>query len=118
MAYKKVQNKCNNLEKKSKKRYFQENPSECSPSSKSFWNIVRSFISSKGTLPNDNIIIEAPNHTTLAIKRCNLVTIKAKDEIRDEKILVEMFNNNYINIVEKSSRSATKIYRKPIKSRP
>ena len=36
------------------------------------------------------------------------VSIKAKDEIRDEKILVEMFNNHYINIVEKSSGSAPK----------
>ena len=34
--------------------------------------------------------------------------MKAKDEIRDEKILVEMFNNHYINIVEKSSGSALK----------
>ena len=31
------------------------------------------------------------------------MAIKAKDEIRDEHILVEMFNNHYINIAEKSS---------------
>ena len=65
-------------------------------------------------MPNDNIIIEAPNDTNLTIKGGNLVSIKAKDEIRDEKILVEMCNNHYINIVEKSS---PKIYRKPIRSR-
>ena len=40
----------------------------------------------------DNIIIEAPNDTTLTIKGGNLVSIKAKYEIRDENILVEMFN--------------------------
>ena len=59
-------------------------------------------------MSNDKIIIEAPNDTTLTIKGGNLVSIKAKDEIRDEKILVEMFNNHYINIVEKSSGSAPK----------
>ena len=58
-------------------------------------------------MSNDNII-EAPNDTTLTIKRDNIVSIKAKDEIRDEKILVEIFNNHYINIVEKSSGSAPK----------
>ena len=118
MAYKKIKNKCNNLVKKSKKRYFQENTSEGSASSKSFWNAVKPFISSKGNLSNDNIIIEAPNDNTLTIKGGNVVSIIAKDEIRDEKILVEVSNNHYINIVEKSSGSAPKIYREPIKSRP
>ena len=41
LAYKKIKNKCNNLVKKSKKRYFQENASEGSASSKSFWNTVK-----------------------------------------------------------------------------
>ena len=68
-------------------RYFQENASEGSASSKSFWNTVKSFISSKESLSNDNIFIEAPNGTTLTIKGVNLVSIKAKDEIRAEKIL-------------------------------
>ena len=89
-----------------KERYFQENASQDSASGKSLCNTVKSFISSKGTLSNDNIIVEAPNGTTLTIKEGNLVSIKAKDEIRDEKILVEIFNNYYINIVEKLSGSA------------
>ena len=59
-------------------------------------------------MSNGNIIIEAPNDTTLAIKGGSLVSIKAKNELRDEKILVEMFNNHYINIVEKASGSAPK----------
>ena len=75
-------------------RYFQENASEGSASSISFWNTVKSFISSKESLSNDNIFIEAPNGTTLTIKGVNLVSIKAKDEIRAEKILVKMFNNH------------------------
>ena len=119
LAYKKIKNKCNNLVKKSKKRYFQKNcSSEGSASSKSFWNTVEPFISSKGTLSNGNIIIETPNGTTLTIKGANLESIKAKDELDDEKIPVEMFNNHYKNTVEKLSHSAPIIYRKPIKSRP
>ena len=47
-------------------------------------------------MPNNNIIIEASNDTTLTIKGSSLVSIKAKDEILDEKILVEMLNNQYI----------------------
>ena len=104
LAYKKIKNKCNNLVNKMKKRYFQENASKGSASSKSFWNKVKSFISSRGTLSNDNIIIEAPTDTTLTIKGGNLVSIKAKDG----NILVKMFNNHYINIVEKSSGPAPK----------
>ena len=103
LAYKKIKNKCNNLLKKSKKKYFQENANEGSVSNKSFWNTVKPFISNKGTLSNDNIIIESADDITLKVKNGDLVSIKAKDEIRDEHILVEMFNNHYINIVEKSS---------------
>ena len=59
--------------KKSKKKYFQENTSEGSTLSKSFWNTVKPFIRSKGTLSNDHIFIEAPNDTTLTIKEVNFV---------------------------------------------
>ena len=54
-------------------------------------------------MSNDNIffnIAEAVNDATLTVKGGNLVFQKANDEILDEKILVEMFNNDYINIVE------------------
>ena len=103
LAYKKIKNKCNNLLEKSKKKYFQENANEGSVSNKSFWNTVKPFISNKGTLSNDNIIIESADDITLKVKNGDLVSIKAKDEMRDEHILVEMFNNHFINIVEKSS---------------
>ena len=65
-------------------------------------------------MSNDNIIIiEAPNESSLTVKRCNLVSIKAKNEIRNEKILVETFNNLYANIVEKSSVFAQKSIENP-----
>ena len=78
MGNKKIKTKCNNLVKEAKKRYFQENVSESSASSKYFWNTVQHFISSKGTLSNDNIIVEAPHDTTLITKGGNLVYIKLK----------------------------------------
>ena len=89
MAYKKTKNKCSNLVKKSRKTYFQENGSEGSPPSKSFWNTTKTLVDHKGTLSNDNIVIGATNDTTLTVKGGILVSIKAKYEIRDEEILVE-----------------------------
>ena len=68
MAYKKIKNKCNNLIKKSKKIYFQVHAGEGSATGKSFWKTVKPSISTKGTLSSDNIIIEAPNDTTINIK--------------------------------------------------
>ena len=56
---------------------------------------------------------EAPNDTTVTVKGGHLVWIKAKGEIRDEKILVEMFNNPYRNIAEKFSVSAPKFIGNP-----
>ena len=103
LAYKKIKNKCNNLLKKSKKVYFQKHAGEGSATGKQFWNTVKPFISSKGSFSNDNIIIEAGKDSTVAIKGGDEISVQAKDEIRDEKILVEMFNNHYINIVEKSA---------------
>ena len=108
LAYKRIKNKCNNLLKKSKKIYFQKHAGEGSATGKQFWNTVKPFISSKGTLSDDNIIIEAQEDSTVNIKGGYQISLQAKDEIRDEKILVEMFNNHYINIVEKSSGSAPK----------
>ena len=102
------------LLKKSKKKYFLENANEGSVSSKLFWNTVKPFISNKGTLSNDSIIIESAEDITIKVKNGDLISIKAKDEIRDEQVLVEMFNNHYINIVEKSSGNAPKSIGDPL----
>ena len=83
LAYKKIKNKCNNLIKKSKKIYFQVHAGEGSATGKSFWKTVKAFISTKGTLLSDNIIIEAPNDTAINIK--------------------EGDHKHYINIVGKTS---------------
>lgn len=67
-------------------------------------------------MPNDNITTAAQNDTPVNVKGDSLVPINAKDEIRDKKILHEMFGNHYITIVEKSSGSTPKIHKKSIKS--
>ena len=41
---------------------------EGSATGKSFWKTVKPFISTKGTLSSDNIIIEVPNNTKINIK--------------------------------------------------
>ena len=55
-------------------------------SNKSFWKTVKPFLTRKGNFSSDFIRIE----------------IKG-DLVSDEKQMVELFNENYINIVEKSS---------------
>ena len=45
------------------------------------------------------------------------VDVRTKDLIKDEKILVEMFNKHYINIVEETSGIAPKKSRKPVGSK-
>ena len=68
LAYKRIKNKCNNLLKKSKKIYFLKHAGEGSATGKQFWNTVKPFISSKGILSDDNIIIEAQEDSTVNIK--------------------------------------------------
>ena len=46
------------------------------------------------------------------------VDIRTKDLIKDEKILVEMFNKQYINIVEKRSGIAPKNLGNPLDPKP
>ena len=74
--------------------------------SKTFWNTVRPFITNKGTTADKNIKIKAEEDQNIKFKnknKNNLVSVKTNDWIRDESVLVEMFNNHYINIVEKTS---------------
>ena len=59
-------------------------------SNRTFWKTVKPFLTNKGCMTNDIISIE-----------------KYGDIVRDEKVLVERFNENYINIVEISSGKKT-----------
>ena len=83
VAYKKAKNKCNSLTRKAKRKFFKEATKNGGMSNRTFWETVKSFLTNKGYITNDCINIE-----------------KDGDIVRDEKVLVELFNENYINIVE------------------
>ena len=85
VSYKKSKSKCNLLTKKAKKIFFKEAPKDGLLSNKKFWSTVKPFLSNRGCISNDFISIE-----------------KDGDLIRNEKELVELFNQNYINIVKNS----------------
>ena len=59
-------------------------------SNKKFWSTVKSFSTNKGCISNDFISVE-----------------KDGDLISNEKELVEIFNQKYINIVKNSSEKIT-----------
>ena len=106
LAYKKVKNKCNTLARKTKKRYFEYVAKNKNfATSKIFWNTIRPFITNKGTISDDNIKIKPEKNQDTKTEnkdKSKLVSIKLNDLIKDESVLVEMFNNHYVNIVEKT----------------
>ena len=57
-------------------------------SHRTFWKTVKPFLTNKGCMTNDCINIK-----------------KERDIVRDDKVLVELFNENCINIVEISSEN-------------
>ena len=107
LAYKNVKKKCNTLTRKTKKRYFEyvaENKNFAT--SKTFCNTVIPFITNKATISDENIKIKAEEYQNIKTKNKNkskLVSIKTNDLIKGESVLVEMFNNHYISIVQKTS---------------
>ena len=104
VTYKKGKNKFNSLVRKSKKEYFQNLGNASSSYTKSFWNAVKPFVQNKDPASNENIIIKAQNEEIIKAKDSkNELHIDANKLIKDDKILVELFYNHYINIVEKIS---------------
>ena len=86
LILKKMKNKSNSLCRKAKKQFFKKSCEKGLNTNKEFWNLVKPFLTNKGTFSND------------------FITIKDKDRfVDDEGKLVELFNNHYINIVEKTS---------------
>ena len=104
LNYEKVKNICNSLVRKSKKEYFQNVSNANSSHSKSVWNAVKSFVSNKRAISNENIIIKAQKEEKVKVKGLeNEIHIDANGLIKDDKMLVDLSNNYYINIVEKTS---------------
>ena len=117
LAYKNIKNKCNNLLKQSKKKCIRDISSKGAATSESFWNAVKPFITYKSIQINENITIEVEKSEKIEVKglkKVEKVDIRTKGLIKHEKILVEMFNKHYINIVEKTSGIAPKNLGNPL----
>ena len=70
----------------------------------SFWSTVNPFVTHKGIQTNENITIEVEKNEQIEVKDLHeKVDIRTKYVIKEEKILVEMFNKHYINIVAETS---------------
>ena len=78
LAFKKAKNKCTSINKETTKYGVMTN--------KEFWKKLKPFLTNKGCFSEDKINIEVNDEL-----------------VSDEKILTEIFNEHYINIVEKSS---------------
>ena len=87
VSYKKSKNKCNSLTKKAKKIFFKEATKDGIMSNKKFWSTVKPFVTNERYTSNDFISLE-----------------KDGGLISNEKELVERFKQNYIDLVENSSR--------------
>ena len=79
-------NKCVNLRKKAIKTYFKNITNSGIVENKTFWQTVKPFITNKSGITNNTIMLQQNNSI-----------------ITDEKELTTIFNDHYINIVEKSS---------------
>ena len=84
--YKKQRKKCVSLRRKSIKKYFNDITNYGIATNRNFWNLIKPFLTNKRHLNHQDIII-----------------FDGKKIITNETKLVEVFNNHYINIVEKSS---------------
>ena len=119
LAYKNIKNKCNNMLKQSKKKYVKDIYNKGAAASMSFQNTVKPFITHKGIQTDENITSEVNKNEKTDVKVLNQkVNIRTKDLIKDEEILVDMFNKHYINIVEKMSGIAPKNLGNPLDPKP
>ena len=69
MTYEKVKINCNPLVKKSNKEYCQDVSNANSSHSKSFWNAFTPFVSNKGAISNENIIIKAQKKVKIKVNQ-------------------------------------------------
>ena len=86
LKYKKQRNKCVSLRKKAIKAHFKKATEKGVVSNRDFWNLVKPFLSNKGGLSGNDITL-----------------VKEGKVITDDYALTEIFNDHYVNIVEKTS---------------
>ena len=83
--YKKQRNKCVALRRKCIKEYFHNITGNNIVTNKFFWNFIRPFFISK-----------------VSLNSCEIMPRKEKKIITDTKEIVQILNDHYINIVERS----------------
>ena len=79
-------NKCVFIRRKSIKHYFPSITSNGIITNENFWKAIKPFLTNKGCLENSDIMLRDDEKV-----------------ITDEKKLVQLFNDHYFNIVERSS---------------
>ena len=84
--YKSQGNKCVSIRKKSMKQYFSNITSKGTVTNREFWKTMKPFLTNKGCLDNSDIMLRGDN-----------------EMITDDKRLAKLFNEHYINIIERSS---------------
>ena len=84
---KQQRNKCVSLRKKAIRNHFKNATSNGLVSNQDFWNLVKPCLSNKGG----------------GLHGTDITLVKEDKIITDDKELVKVFNDHYINIVEKSS---------------
>ena len=73
------------LRRKSVKKHFKGISKDGAVTNKFFWNITKSFLTNKGHINGEEIILKCDNET-----------------VSGSSVLAEMFKSQYINIVEKT----------------
>ena len=85
MLYKRQRNKCVSLRGKCIKTYFVDVTQNGVLNNKNFWKVIKPFLTNKGCIEGNDITL-----------------IENDKAITNDKELAEIFNNHYINIVEKT----------------
>ena len=82
---KQQQNKCVSIQRKSIQQYFSNITSNWITTNKNFWKAIKPFLTNKGCLEKSDIMLRGDEKM-----------------INNKKKLVQLFNEHYINIVERS----------------
>ena len=86
LKYKKQRNLCVNLRKKAIKQHIRKVTDSGITEDKKHWKVIKPFITNKNGLSNNNITL-----------------IHNNSVITDDKELTSLFNDHYINVVEKTT---------------
>ena len=83
--YKQQRKKCVSIRRKSIKHYFSNITSNGIITNENFWKAIKTFLTNKGCLQNSDTMLRADDKI-----------------ITDDKKLVQLFSDHYINIAERS----------------